>query len=266
MLVIWLFWFNKKVISSYVFLVVFLCCWCFIKVICVACRSPATCLILHAVAFKLSIFLASCLNLLCWKFLEIHIAIIYGLGYKFPHHAGKTKKDAMMQDLGCFWGYLAILTWACTALYHSSMLLFPCQKLVRRSKWAHTSLVCGLQNSLYFPQIVSRLRSSFDKPQDTYWSIPKSYSKQSLSCTSGAQVGPQVHTPECSHTSSTTFKCCGREHHWLSSPSWDLLCMAWTCLELLVGSGSWSISWSELTISSGLLGTFDSSGTTLCDS
>ena len=108
------------------------------------------------------------------KFLKMHITIIDGLGYKFLIMQEKPK-NFTMEDLCCFWGgYLARLTWACTALYYSSILLLPCQKLASRSKEVQASLVCGLQNSSYFPQIVSRLRSSFDKPKDTYWSTPKS--------------------------------------------------------------------------------------------
>ena len=65
-------------------------------------------------------------------------------------------------------------TCACTALYHSSMLLFPWQKLVNRSSQAHTLLDCGLQKFSNLSQIVSRFISSLDSTQDTYWSIPKS--------------------------------------------------------------------------------------------
>ena len=54
------------------------------------------------------------------------------------------------------------------------MFLFPCLKLARRPKQAHTSLDCGLQNSSYIAQIGSRLRSSFDNHQYPYWSMPKS--------------------------------------------------------------------------------------------
>ena len=71
-------------------------------------------------------------------------------------------------------GYFARLIWAWTALHHSSMLLFPWQKLVNKSKWALTSLAWGLQNSSKCSQIVSKLRSSLGRFQDTYWSIPKS--------------------------------------------------------------------------------------------
>ena len=59
-------------------------------------------------------------------------------------------------------------------LYHSSTLLLPCWKLVSKSKWALTSLDCGLQNSSNLSHIVSKYKSSLGKLQDMYWSIPKS--------------------------------------------------------------------------------------------
>ena len=71
-------------------------------------------------------------------------------------------------------GYFARLTCACTLLYHSSTFLDPWQKLVNKSNLDCTSLDWGLQNSSNRFQIVSNFSSSLAKPQDTYWSIPKS--------------------------------------------------------------------------------------------
>ena len=71
-------------------------------------------------------------------------------------------------------GYLAMFTCACMVLYHSSMLQFPCLKLISKSNLAQTSLDCGLQYSSYFPHIVSSISSFEDKFQDTYWSILQS--------------------------------------------------------------------------------------------
>ena len=79
-----------------------------------------------------------------------------------------------MKYLGISGGYLARLIWACIVLYHSSTLLVPCQKLVKRSKQALTLFTWGLQNSSKWSQVVSKLRSSLGRPQDTYWSMPKS--------------------------------------------------------------------------------------------
>ena len=85
----------------------------------------------------------------------------------------KNQNISQCRTLAVSGEYLVRLTYVCTALYHSSTLLLPCLKLVRRSKWALTSFNCGLQNSSNFPQIVSKLSSSADKHKDTYWSIPK---------------------------------------------------------------------------------------------
>ena len=71
-------------------------------------------------------------------------------------------------------GYLARLTCTCTVLYHSSTLLLPCLKLVRRSNLACTSFDWGLQNSSNLSQIISSVSRSVGRPQETYWSIPKS--------------------------------------------------------------------------------------------
>ena len=110
-------------------------------------------------------------------------------------------------------GYLARLPCACTALYHSSILLLPCLKLVRRSKWAHTSFDWGLQNSSNFPQIVSKVNSSDGKLHETYWSMPKS-PPQAITfmhfCHSGKAASS--HSKMFSH-----FKChlkiCAKAHH-----------------------------------------------------
>ena len=67
-------------------------------------------------------------------------------------------------------GYLAKLTWACTALYHLSTLLLPCLKLVKRSNLACTLFDCGLQKSSNLSQIIS----SVSLIHYTYWSMPKS--------------------------------------------------------------------------------------------
>ena len=79
---------------------------------------------------------------------------------------------------------------------------------------------------IFFPNLLSRLSSSLDKLQDTYWSMPKSPLQAITFCTFAAQVVLQADTPGCSHTLSSISKMCGKEHHYLSSPSWDILCMA----------------------------------------
>ena len=51
-------------------------------------------------------------------------------------------------------------------------------------------------------------------------------SRQSLPCIVGAQAKLQACTLECFHTLSATLKTYGTAHHLLSSPFWDLQCMA----------------------------------------
>ena len=133
-------------------------------------------------------------------------------GYKFFILEEKPEYVSV-QDFGCFWGYLARLTCACTALYHSSTLLLPCLKLVRRSKWAHTSFDWGLQNSSNFPQIVSKVNSSDGKLHETYWSMPKS-PLQAISFPIFVTLAKlQGHIPEYFHISSVTLKTHGTAHH-----------------------------------------------------
>ena len=148
-------------------------CWCLIKLICRACGSPATCLMCLAVAFGLSIVLASCLTLLAGNFSKSTLPSFMVLDTN-SSSCKKNQNISQWRIWAVSGGYLARLTCACTALHHSSTLCLPCLKLVRRSKQALTSFDCGLQNSSHFPQIVSKLSSSTDKHQDTYWSIPKS--------------------------------------------------------------------------------------------
>ena len=89
-------------------------------------------------------------DLACGKPSQVYVAVINCLGDKYIIFQEKPK-DVPMKYLGCFWGgYLAKPTWVCTALYYSSTDLFPCQKLVKKSNLAITSLDWGLQNSLQF--------------------------------------------------------------------------------------------------------------------
>ena len=127
----------------------------------------------HAVAFDVSIFFASCLTLPAGNLSRSKLLLLM----VFDTNSSSFKKNQKMSWCKMFavsWGHLARHTWACTALYHSSTNLLLWQKLVSRSNFAHTSFACGLQNSTYLDQIVSRLSTSAFKHQETYWSIPKS--------------------------------------------------------------------------------------------
>ena len=112
-------------------------------------------------------------HLACKEPVKVHTSFIYCLGDKLLIFE-KKQKISLCNILPVSGGYLARLICVWTALYHSSMLLVLCLKLVNKSKWALTSFTWGLQNSSKHSQIVSKLRSSLGRLQDTYWSIPKS--------------------------------------------------------------------------------------------
>ena len=63
---------------------------------------------------------------------------------------------------------------ACTALYHSSMLLLPCQKDVNRSNHACTAFDCGLQKSSNFDHIACNVISAVGRAHEMYISSPAS--------------------------------------------------------------------------------------------
>ena len=86
----------------------------------------------------------------------------------------KEPKYLPVQDLCCFrWVFCEIDLWLCTVVPFI-YTLDPWQKLVNKSNLAQTLLDWGLQISSNQDQIVSNSNSSFVKPEDTYWSIPKS--------------------------------------------------------------------------------------------
>ena len=147
--------------------------WHLRRLICAACGSPATCLIWHAVALKLSILFASYHTLLAGNLSKSTSPSLMVLDTNSSSHR-KKQKMSLCKSLAVAVGYLARLSCTCTTLYHSSTLLLPCLKLMRRSKWALTSFDYGLQNSSHFPQIVSKVNSSAGKHHETYWSMSKS--------------------------------------------------------------------------------------------
>ena len=59
------------------------------------------------------------------------------------------------------------------------------------------------------------------------------HSRQSLSCIVVTQAMLQAYTPEYSHISSATLKTYSKANHSLSSPFWNLQCMALTYLGLV---------------------------------
>ena len=147
--------------------------WQHSKLIWAAYGSLVTCLMCLVVAFELSNFFASWHTLLAGNLSRSTLPSLIVLETKSPSFM-KNHNMSWCKILAVSGGYLARLTWACTALYYSSMLLLPWQKHVSKSKLTLTSLECSLQNFPNLSHMVPRFNSSLGKPHDTYWSIPKS--------------------------------------------------------------------------------------------
>ena len=120
--------------------------WFHIRLIWVACRSLATCLMSHAVAFELSNFFAYWWTLLVGNLSRSTLSSVMVLNTKSSSHR-KNQNMLQCKIFTVSGRYFAKLTCACTALYHSSTLLFPWWKLVNRSNQVWTSLDCSLQKS-----------------------------------------------------------------------------------------------------------------------
>ena len=120
-----------------------------------------------AVAFELSSFFASCHTLLTGNFSKSTLPSLMVLDTN-SLSLRKNLNMSLCSILAISGVYFAKFTCACTALYHSSMLQFPCQKLVSRSNLALTSLDCSLHYSSYFPHMMSRVNSLEGRFQDTY--------------------------------------------------------------------------------------------------
>ena len=125
------------------------------------------------VTFELSIFFASCLTLLAGNLSRSMLLSLIVLETNFSSFK-KYQRMSLWSILADSGGYLATAVWVCIALYHSSTDLFPCWKLLSKSNLPLTSFDWGLQNSSNFSQMVSSVKSSVDKFQETYWSMPKS--------------------------------------------------------------------------------------------
>ena len=190
---------------------------------------------------------------LCLQETSPNLYLIYGFGNKFFIFQ-KEWEYISMQIIAVFCECLARDTCACTALYHSSTDQFPCLKLVSRSNlalisfdcglqkssyFAHivlpclklvsrsnlalTSFDCGLQKSSYFAHIVSKQRSSMDKHQETYWSIPKSplHAMTFLHFFDSGNMA-SLQSRIISHFRFPTLKIYGRSLYSISNPSWAL--------------------------------------------
>ena len=74
--------------------------------------------------------------------------------------AMKNQKMSLVRIAAVSLGYSHNGICANTALYHSSMLLLPCQKVVNKLNLAQTAFDCGLQKSSNFDHMVCNVISS----------------------------------------------------------------------------------------------------------
>ena len=77
--------------------------WCLRRLIWAACRSPATCLIWHAVAFGTFQLFGKLSHLACRELFQIYTSITDGLGNKLFIMQEKPE-DVPLQDLSCLRG------------------------------------------------------------------------------------------------------------------------------------------------------------------
>ena len=100
---------------------------------------PDTCFICLMVAFELSSFLANGHTLLAGNLSKSMLPSLMVLDMKSPSFK-KNQKMSLWSILAVSGGYLAKFTCTCIALYHLSMVQFPCLKLISQSNLAQTSL------------------------------------------------------------------------------------------------------------------------------
>ena len=121
----------------------------------------------RTIAFELSSFFTSCHTLLAGNFSKSTLPSLMVLDTNSLSRR-KNQNMSLCNILAVSGGYFAKFTCTCIALYHSSTLQLPWQKLVSRSNLALTSLDCSLHYSLYFLHIVSRVNLLEGRFQDTY--------------------------------------------------------------------------------------------------
>ena len=86
----------------------------------------------------------------------------------------KNQKISLVRIVAVSGGYSKNGMCACTAFYHSSMLLLPYQKDANKSKHAHTTFDCGLQNLSNLDHITCNVTSVVGRAHQMYISSPTS--------------------------------------------------------------------------------------------
>ena len=86
----------------------------------------------------------------------------------------KNQKMSLVRMAAVYLGYSHNGMCISTALYHSSMLLLPCQKAVNKSNLEWTALDCGLQKSWNLDHMVCNVTLSVWRFHEIYISSPAS--------------------------------------------------------------------------------------------
>ena len=134
-----------------------------------------------------------------------------------------------MEYFGCFWGgiwpNLLVLEWHYTTHQHYN---FPVWNSSVGQTWPRLRLTEACNNLHISP--IWFLKWAHLKIGSMTHTDPSCnlHSRQSLFCTVGILGVPQACNPEYSHISGGTWGIYGRDHHWESSPSVDLLRRACT--------------------------------------
>ena len=141
----------------------------------------STCFICLAVAFELPSSW-QVVHPACWELIKVHTAFIYCFRNKVLIFRKKKQTISSMKYLGCLWWVFGKIDWPRTTfnlrtyciiplIYTSCTLPEACQEI---KVGLYFILPWDLLNSSKHSQIVSKLRSSLGRLQDTYWSMPKS--------------------------------------------------------------------------------------------
>ena len=131
------------------------------------CMVEVCCLMCLAVALLYSSFLAICHTFAAARSVlpSFIILTINSLCVM------KNQKMSTVRIAAVFRGYSHNGMCTCTALYHSSMLLLPCQIVVNKSYHACTAFDCGLQKSSNFDHMVCIVTSVVGRAHEIYISI-----------------------------------------------------------------------------------------------
>ena len=137
------------------------------------CMVDMCCLMCLVVALLDSSFLAICHTFAAgyWAMFVLPSFIVLAIN---SLSIMKNQKMSLVRIAAVSGGYSHNGMCTCTALYHSSMLLLPCQKVVSKSNHVHTAFDCGLQKSSNLDHMVCNVTSAVGRAHEMYISSPAS--------------------------------------------------------------------------------------------